>query len=234
MKHLFFDLDHTLWDFDKNSEAALRILFNDLQLDRIFPSFQSFHHHYKKINAEMWYQYGQGKITKAELRTRRFLDTLKQFEVNDEVLAEQLAGGYVRISPYQKNLFPGTHETLSTLKKDGYQLHIITNGFMEIQDIKLRNTEIRNYFDVVLCSEEIGVQKPHEKVFHSALERAKASAAESVMIGDNMHTDILGAARAGIRGILFDPHGEHREGTNEWQIRELKEIPDLLPWIARH
>jgi putative hydrolase of the HAD superfamily len=233
MKHLFFDLDHTLWDFNKNSEAALRILFSDLQLERIFPSFESFHHHYKAINGEMWYLYGKGKITKAELRIRRFLDTLKKFEIHDETLAESLASGYVRISPYQKNLFPGTHETLRQLKDDGHVLHIITNGFMEIQDIKLRTSEIRDYFDVVLCSEEVGVQKPHADVFQSALQRAGAKAEESVMIGDNLHTDILGAARVGIKGILFDPHGDHREGTHEWQIRALKEIPEILPWLKK-
>ena len=234
MKHLFFDLDHTLWDFEKNSETALRILYNDLLLDRIFPSFHSFHHHYKVINAEMWYQYSKGKISKEELRVRRFLDTLGKYEVNDHEIAEELAAGYVRISPYQKNLFPGAQETLQQLKSDGYQLHIITNGFMEIQDIKLRNTEIRDYFNVVLCSEEIGVQKPHEDVFQSALKRAGANAAQSIMIGDNLHTDILGAERVGIRGILFDPHDEHRKGTHDWHIRELKEIPELIPWMQRH
>lgn len=233
MKHLFFDLDHTLWDFEKNSEAALRILYQDLQLDRIFPSFQSFHHHYKEINGKMWYSYSQGKITKDELRIRRFLDTLKQYEVKNHELAGMLADEYVRISPYQKNLFPGAHETLGKLKEDGFQLHIITNGFMEIQEIKLRNTEIRDFFDVVLCSEEIGVQKPHADVFQSVLNRAGARSSESVMIGDNLHTDILGAERVGIRGILFDPHAEHREGTHDWQIRELKEIPEILPWIKK-
>lgn len=233
MKHLFFDLDHTLWDFEKNSEAALRILFTDHQLDRIFPSFESFHHHYKEINADMWYQYSKGKVSKEELRIRRFLDTLQRYEVRDKVLAGKLGNAYVRISPYQKNLFPGTHETLSQLKQDGHLLHIITNGFMEIQDVKLRNTEIRDYFDIVLCSEEVGVQKPHADVFQSALARAGALASESVMIGDNLHTDVLGAERVGIRGILFDPHDAHHRGTHEWHVKELKEIPEILPWMAR-
>lgn len=233
MKHLFFDLDHTLWDFEKNSESALRILFDQLGLESNIRSFTTFHTEYKKINAELWYLYSKGEVSKDLLRVKRFNDTLKHFKVIDTSLAEKLADGYVQLSPYQKNLFPGTLDVLASLKSDGYELHIITNGFKEIQEIKLSNTGIRDYFDVVLCSEEVGKQKPHIDVFHSAMNRAGTVAKDSVMIGDNLHTDILGAERAGITGILFDPHFEHRDGTHEWQIRKLNEIPELLPWIQK-
>lgn len=233
MKHLFFDLDHTLWDFDKNSEAALRLLYDDLNLGNDLRSFRSFHTAYKKINAELWYQYGIGNICKAELRVKRFSDTLSKFDVQNKELAEKLAEGYVATSPFQTNLFPHTKETLEGLKNDGYALHIITNGFKEIQDIKLTNSGIRNYFDIILCSEDVGKSKPAPEVFHTALNNAKATAHESLMIGDNYHADVLGAERAGITGVLFDPHFEHHDGRHDWQIRKLNEIPELIPWIIQ-
>lgn len=233
MKHLFFDLDHTLWDFDKNSEAALRILYADFNLGEHIRSFQTFHTTYKKVNTQLWRAYGKGQITKEDLRVKRFSKSLRKLEVKNPVLSEQLAEGYVHLSPLQKNLFPGTIEVLSSLKKDGFDLHIITNGFREIQEIKLRNTDIRDFFDVVLCSEEMGKQKPHPLVFHTALERAGAKKNESIMIGDNLHTDVMGASRSGIQAILFDPERVHRQGTHEWHIHQLAEIPGLIPWISK-
>lgn len=233
MKHLFFDLDHTLWDFETNSETALKILFEQLGLSNNIRSFNAFHKEYKKINAELWYLYSKGEVSKDVLRIKRFNDTLRQFEIKDKDLVTKLAEGYVSISPYQKNLFPGTHEVLELLRSDGYELHIITNGFKEIQEIKLSNSGIRDYFDVVLCSEEVGKQKPHIDVFHTAMKKAGTRANDSIMIGDNLHTDILGAERAGMTGILFDPHNDHKGGTHEWHIQQLKEIPELIPWIKK-
>ncbi len=222
-----------MWDFEKNSEAALRILYDELKLDNELRSFQSFHTAYKKINAELWRQYGKGEISKDKLRVKRFYDALLHFDVKNKVLAEQLAEGYVETSPYQTNLFPNTHETLSFLKSEGFEMHIITNGFKEIQNIKLANSGIRDYFDVVLCSEEVGKHKPALAVFSNALTRANASAKESLMVGDNYKADVLGAERAGICGVLFDPHQQHKEGTHEWQINNLSEMTELLPWIIK-
>lgn len=231
MKHLFFDLDHTLWDFETNSESALKVLFEQLDLAKRIRSFNAFHKEYKKINAELWYLYSKGEVSKEVLRLKRFNDTLLHFDIKDKILANQLADGYVSISPYQKNLFPGALDVLELLKSDGYELHIITNGFKEIQEIKLNNSGIRHYFDVVLCSEEVGKQKPHIEVFQSAISKAGTKSTESIMIGDNLHTDILGAERAGMTGILFDPHFDHKQGTHEWHINKLNEIPELIPWI---
>lgn len=233
MKHLFFDLDRTLWDFEKNSEAALNLLYEDLKLSNHLRSFRSFHTAYKKINAELWHQYGSGKITKAELRVRRFNDTLKKFDVHNEELAIQLGDGYVKTSPYQTNLFPHTTETLTDLKNDGYELHIITNGFKEVQYIKLEKSKLIDFFDVIVCSEEVGKNKPARDVFDYAMHHAKAKPAESIMIGDDYLVDIVGAERVGMKGILFDPNKSYREGTHEWQINYLKEIPGLIPWINK-
>ena len=233
MKHIFFDLDHTLWDFEKNSEAALRILYKEFELGNELRSFQSFHTAYKKINGELWALYGKGKLEKSQLRVKRFHDTLLKFEVNNRPLAEQLATGYVETSPYQTNLFPNTHETLSHLQDEGFEMHIITNGFKEIQNIKLENSGIRDYFDVIVCSEDVGKHKPAREVFSTALERANANSKESLMVGDNYQADVLGAERSGICAVLFDPKQQHKTGTHEWHIKDLDEIPELLPWIVK-
>ncbi|MEJ6582908.1 MAG: YjjG family noncanonical pyrimidine nucleotidase [Crocinitomicaceae bacterium] len=233
MKHIFFDLDRTLWDFETNSEKALNILFDQLELGQTIRSFRTFHTQYKKINAELWYDYAKGKVTKEELRTSRFERTLKKFNIDDPNLALQLGDGYIELSPYQTNLFPHTIETLETLKKEDYALHIITNGFKEVQFIKLKNSGLIDYFDVILCSEEVGKTKPSPEVFQTALDRANAKKQESLMIGDDYHADILGAEKFGIQSILFDPENKHKEGSHDWKIKRLNEIPALIPWIVK-
>ncbi|MFT5778008.1 MAG: putative hydrolase of the HAD superfamily [Crocinitomicaceae bacterium] len=231
MKHLFFDLDKTLWDFDKNSEVALSILYDKFELGNDLRSFQSFHTKYKKVNADLWYQYSKGKISKDLLRIKRFRDTFAHFDVISEELSEKMADGYINLSPYQTRLLPHTFETLDQLKNEDYQLHIITNGFKEVQFIKLEKSGLLPYFDIILCSEEVGVNKPARIVFDTALEMAKAKVPDSIMIGDSYEADIKGAENAGIRAILFDPDRAHREGTHKWHIHSLDKIPETLPWM---
>jgi putative hydrolase of the HAD superfamily len=231
MKHLFFDLDRTLWDFEKNSETALNILYDELKLGDHLRSFRSFHTKYKKINGELWDQYSKGKISKDLLRVKRFQDTLAHFDVKSKELSHSLADGYVSISPYQTNLFPEAIETLEKLKNDNFELHIITNGFLEVQHIKLDKSGLKPYFDVIICSEEVGKNKPSRQVFDHALNQAKATSDESIMIGDNYEADVVGAENAGLRAILFDPDRIHREGRHKWHIHHLKDIPDTLPWM---
>ncbi len=231
MKHLFFDLDRTLWDFEKNSETALSILYDDLKLGDHLRSFRSFHTKYKKVNGELWDQYSKGKISKDLLRVKRFRDTLAHFEVKSDELSHKLADGYISLSPHQTHLFPDAIDTLEKLKSDDFELHIITNGFLEVQHIKLDKSGLKPYFDVILCSEEVGKNKPSRLVFDRALDLAKATHDESIMIGDSYEADIVGAENAGIRAILFDPDRVHREGRHKWHIHELKQIPDTLPWM---
>jgi len=233
MKHLFFDLDRTLWDFETNSEAALHILFEKLELGTKIRSFQTFHTTYKKINAELWYQYSQGTITKDKLRYERFERTFRHLNIDDQSLAQQLGDEYVAVSPYQTNLFPNTEKTLESLKKDGHELHIITNGFKEVQFIKLENSGIIDFFDVILCSEEVGKTKPAPEVFQCALTMAGADKKESLMIGDDYHADIMGAERFGMQSILFDPYQKHGDNRHNWKIKQLDEIPGLIPWIVK-
>ena len=233
MKHLFFDLDRTLWDFETNSETALHRLYDELKLEKHLRSFNAFHTTYKKINGALWYKYGLGEISKSELRIKRFGDTLKKFGIHDVDLAKALGEGYIKISPYQTKLFPKAIETLSELQNEGFALHIITNGFKEVQYTKLEKSGIIDFFNVILCSEEVGKNKPARIVFEQALQRAGAKSNECIMIGDDYEVDIKGAENVGIQGILFDPSGKYKIGTHEWHIHALDEIPGIIPWISK-
>jgi putative hydrolase of the HAD superfamily len=231
MKHVFFDLDRTLWDFERNSEQALRILYSELQLNSVTRDFDSFFKTYKKINARLWNLYGTGKLSKEVLRVKRFEDTLKSFQVEAPEIANELADGYVSISPRQKNIFPNTHETLQKLLNENIQLHIITNGFKEVQFIKLEHCGLIDYFDVIVCSEDVGKNKPAPEIFQFALEQADARPEDSVMIGDDLKVDVFGAERAGMTGVLFDPYRKYNERAHEWRIENLERLPEIIPFM---
>lgn len=228
VKHIFLDLDRTLWDFEKNSQAALEQLYSDLNLKNILPSFEQFLKSYKEINAKYWELYGLGKVSKENLRIGRFLDTLASFQVYSTEIAEKLASGYVAISPYQTNLFPGTKEALNELKSMNLNLSIITNGFKEVQYIKLNNSGLMHFFDDILCSEDIGINKPNVEIFHAGLERNNVKKEQSIMVGDDFKADIIGATRAGIRSVLFDYHKQFEERQEIERITLLTELPSKI------
>lgn len=228
IKDIFFDLDRTLWDFDKNSESALRIIYDELKLSDHSSSFDSFMTIYRDINARFWRDYAEGKIDKIELRNGRFTDTLKEFKIDNAKMGEDMSSRYLEISPYQTHLFPSTKEVLTDLKNSNYKLHIITNGFKEVQFTKLENSGIIHFFDDILCSEEVGKAKPHPLVFEGALKRTNAKAANSIMIGDDFNADVVGAENAGIRGVLFDPLKKYKGKSGLERIEHLEEIPPLI------
>ena len=232
-KHLFFDLDRTLWDFEKNSKKALQILFKDLKLDDKIEHFNHFHHTYTRINAELWKLYGKGKLKKEELRDARFIETLKYHEIHDTELATTLSNGYIEISPKQTNLFPDTLETLEELKRMKYNMHIITNGFEEVQYIKLEHSKLAPFFDVIVCSEAVGFNKPDPRVFQYAMQKAQTNASESFMIGDDREVDIFGAMQVGMQAILFDPENQYSKTNGEPKIQNLNELPLLLTMIGK-
>jgi len=226
--HLFFDLDRTLWDFDRNSELALRQLFSEEELEAKIGGFEHFHKQYVYQNAHLWKLYGKGIIKKEELRYERFRVTLKHFKIKDEALVKRLSDAYVHISPRQTALFPKAIETLKELANMGFKLHIITNGFQEVQFVKLENCGLRAFFDVVVCSEFVGKNKPDLAIFKYAMNQANAKAEKSVMIGDDYHVDIAGALRAGMQGIWFDPSAKN-QFNYENTISELALLPEMLP-----
>ena len=228
IKHIFFDLDHTLWDFEKNSEEALSEIIAHCQKDCKFNfTLQEFLDVYKPLNELMWELYRENKITKEDLRIRRFGDALAKFGVTDLKIAEFIADEYVRISPRKTNLFPHAMDALEYLSKK-YKLHIITNGFAEIQSTKLKMSKIDIFFDEVITSEAIGVKKPNPLIFSYALEQANAKSNESLMVGDNYEADIVGAINSSIPAIYFNMDLKHNLHNNVKQITNLKELIDIL------
>ena len=227
-RQLFFDLDRTLWDFETNSKAALNQLFEHHQLGDTIEHFLHFHHTYVRVNAELWQQYGKGKLTKEELRDERFKKALAHHEIYDEGLAQKMSDGYIERTPYQTNLFPGALEMLEDLKKENYRMHIITNGFQEVQHIKLENSGLKPYFDMILCSEEVGFTKPHREIFDYALQKTACKAENAVMIGDDMKADVLGALGAGWRAVHFDPEVKFKKEREIPRVRSLSEIPEVI------
>jgi putative hydrolase of the HAD superfamily len=231
--HLFFDLDRTLWDFEKNSEIALNILFHDLKLHLEIGDFQTFHEEYKEHNTILWKLYGTGKMTKEVLRSERFRKALATFDIDDPVIIDRLSDGYVELSPLQTAMFPNAIETVKLLKSEGYELHMITNGFREVQTIKIDNCGLAPYFQELICSEDIGKNKPDKDIFHYSMHLAGSKADQSVMIGDDYEVDILGANAVGMHTIHFDPEEKFQDVKGEWRIRALNQIPEILPWIFK-
>jgi len=228
IKDVFFDLDRTLWDFDKNSESALRIIYDELKLSDHSSSFETFLDIYRDINARYWRDYAQGKIDKIQLRNGRFTETLREFKIDNEKMGVDMSSRYLEISPFQTHLFPSTKEVLADLKNNNFNLHIITNGFKEVQFTKLENSGIIHFFDDILCSEEVGKAKPHPLVFEGALKRTKAKAESSIMIGDDFNADVIGAEKVGIRGVLFDPFKKHTNKIGIDRVEHLEEVHPLI------
>lgn len=226
---LFFDLDRTLWDFDANSKVALETIYGEQELQsKLEVSFNEFHQQYMLYNEQCWKAYREGKMSKEILRFQRFLLSLEHFGYGNKKLSQQMGERYVEISPYQTRLIPGTMDLLSRCQALGYEMHVITNGFEEIQDIKLDNSGIRDFFGHIITSEGIGERKPHPIVFEHALQLTNSSAEESVMIGDDFEADIVGAKQAGWKQVYYNPHGHEVQENITLQINSLDE---LIPFI---
>lgn len=227
-RHIFFDLDHTLWDFETNANETLEEIYFQYNLkQKGIASPSGFVRMYKSINEKMWIDYEKKKISKTYLRTRRFYNTLLSFAVDDKKLAGEIGDYYVSESPKKTNLFPFAAETLEYLKGK-YKMHIITNGFIEVQHIKMKNSGLRKFFEKIIISEEVGSNKPEKGIFRYALASAGASRNESIMVGDNLGTDILGAKNSGIDQCYFNP-GKKKHGEEvTFEIASLRELKKIL------
>ncbi|MBT4869507.1 MAG: noncanonical pyrimidine nucleotidase, YjjG family [Polaribacter sp.] len=198
IQHVFFDLDHTLWDFEKNSDLTFQKIFkmNDLSVD-----LHSFLEVYRPLNFKFWKLYREDKVTKSELRYGRLKNTFDaiDFPISD-TLIYLIADQYIEHLADFNHLFDGAIEILDYLNQK-YTLHIITNGFEEIQTKKMINSKIYHYFEKVITSESVGVKKPNPKVFKHALEIANANIDQAIMIGDSIEADINGALGVGMKAI---------------------------------
>lgn len=198
-KHLFFDLDHTLWDFDANARITLEQMHIDFKLaERGVHDFELFHQNYLQHNEKLWARYRNGYIKQEELRLKRMWLSLLDFKIADQTLAREMSDRFLELLPTRTLLFPNTIDVLEYLKTKGYQMHIITNGFEKTQHGKLNSSGLSPYFTHVITSEGSNSLKPHKEIFEYALAKAGAAVHESIMIGDTLEVDILGAKEVGM------------------------------------
>ena len=218
VKDIFFDLDHTLWDFDKNSMLAFKRVFKKFKITIEFHAFLKI---YEPINVEYWKKYREDKVSKENLRRGRLIDSFNFFDlIYTTEKIDEIADAYIQELPFDNHLFEGAVEILDYLILK-YRLHIITNGFEEVQHKKLKNSGIDHYFSTVTTSEEVGVKKPNPKVFLTALNKANSLPTQSVMIGDSLEADILGANNIGMQTIFYNYR-------NESISKKIKSIDSLL------
>jgi putative hydrolase of the HAD superfamily len=228
IKHIFFDLDHTLWDFEKNSETVIESMLVTYDVERLYNiTSADFIKKYKKINKKLWHLYSHKKITKEELRSTRFTKTLDRLGAKNEELGLLLEKEYIAKSPYQTHLLEGANEILDYLQPK-YELHVLTNGFKEVQHIKLHESGIKKHFNNIFISEEMGFQKPDKEIFDAAQKVAKVNAEECIMIGDSFENDIQGALKAGWKAVYLSSRKKRMKNENLFQINNLLELKELL------
>jgi putative hydrolase of the HAD superfamily len=226
-KHLFFDLDNTLWDFKANaSEAFYEILSNLGLLDRI-PDFGHFLETYEKYNEHLWTEYRKGKMKKDHMRMERISLTFAEMGIMDEELSKQVGELYVLTAPKKTNLFPNVRETLQYLSHK-YKLYILTNGFAEIQIQKINNCGLQEYFSKLFMAEMVGFQKPDRRFFEYAIKSVHAHKNECLMIGDDPDADIRGGWNAGIDQVFFNPGGKHCSIKPTWEIDTIARLMEIL------
>lgn len=204
-KHLFFDLDHTLWDFDANAKITLSEIYSFFNLETLgVQPFETFYRHYLHHNEILWDRYHKGYINSEELKWKRMWRTLLEFKIGDEKLARDMSQKFLEILPVKKLLFPHTIEILNYLAQKNYKLHMITNGFEKIQWSKLNNSGLGGYFKNVITSEASNSLKPRKEIFDFAMLKAGATLTDSIMLGDNLDADIQGAMNAGMDSVFVN------------------------------
>jgi putative hydrolase of the HAD superfamily len=228
-RHIFFDLDHTLWDFDLNAKEALTELYEVLNLKAEgITDFEAFYKSYLHHNQILWDRYHHGHISGEELKWKRMWRTLLDFKIGSEPLARKMSVAFLERLPDKQHLFPYALEILQYLKDKGYKLHLITNGFEAVQWRKLRSSGLEGYFEEVITSERSGSVKPQKAIFEFALNLTGAELGESIMIGDNQDADIQGALNMGMDCIFVNHIGAHPVAGPTYTITHLKELEDIL------
>lgn len=224
-RHLFFDLDHTLWDFDANARATLEQLHMDLNLiEKGIHDFEMFHKNYLQHNEKLWARYRNGDIKQEELRLKRMWLTLLDFKIADDELTRQMSELFLQLLPTRTILFPDTKEVLQHLADKGYHLHLITNGFEKTQHSKLDSCGLSVYFEEIVTSECSNSLKPQKEIFYYAMEKSGASVEESIMIGDSLEVDIAGAMSVGMDQVHVNFNGGEQELKPTYTVRSLNEL----------
>ena len=227
-KNLFIDLDDTIYDFSSASREAFMETYELLHYDRFFDSFNHYYSIYEPYNLELWHIYGEGKITKEELNKRRYSYPLEVVGIKDQELADTFCREALGRIPTKNRLIDGAIELLEYLRPK-YNMYILSNGFKELQSHKMRTAGIDKYFDALILSEDIGVNKPNRELYEYALEKTGSKLEESIMIGDMFETDIVGAANIGMKQIYFNPKKkESNTFAPTYMVTELLQIKDIL------
>jgi putative hydrolase of the HAD superfamily len=228
-KHIFFDLDHTLWDFDKNSYEAMGESFDNLKIgDFLGVDYASFDSVYKKINQKYWERFRNGFVSREDLRWKRMQSTFLEFKKYDDDLSKKLGESYLEILPSKTHLFAGAIEVLSYCRDKEYELHLITNGFEATQQKKIKQSGIDHFFDIMISSEVAMAPKPKPQIFEYAMQKTNASADKSLMIGDHFDVDILGAKGVGMDQVYFNPKKRVNNSGATYEIEALSELLEIL------
>ncbi len=227
--HLFFDLDHTLWDFEANAKATLKELHTTLQLEeKGINDFDLFHRNYIAHNEKLWQLYRNGFVRQDELRVKRMWLTLLDFKIANEELAKEMSARFLELLPTRTILFPYATEILQYLVDKGYILHLLTNGFEKTQHSKLTYSGLKNFFKEIITSESSNSLKPNREIFEFAFERCAAKKNECIMIGDNIEVDIMGAMNVGIDQVYVNHLGIETTVKPTYTVTSLKELEQIF------
>ncbi len=230
--HLYFDLDHTLWDFDENARAVLSELYVELDLGALLSvPFEAFLAHYSAVNEALWDRYRLGQLGRDEVRLLRFRDSLAALGLPDSTesarLAARLDAEFMHRAPRQTRLVEGAIELLEAVSRR-YRVHILTNGFPDTQNLKIDGSGIAPYIEHRISSADIGVLKPDRRIFLHALRKAGAKRRDALMIGDHLVADVIGARNAGIEAVYFNPQAKPHGEKLRFEVRRLRDIADII------
>ena len=227
-QHLFFDLDHTLWDFDRNSAESIDDLYTSFRLgDRGVPSSAKFAEQFIAINRQLWRDYDRDQISHEYIREHRFPLVFRALGVDDTGCCADLNAEYLRMLPQKAHLTDSAREILDYLH-GRYQMHIITNGFAEIQAVKMASADIAHFFGEVITTQSADAKKPNPRIFEYALQATGATIGGSLMLGDNYEADILGAKAVGLDTVFYNPLGQVVDDPATYDIRHWRELMAIL------
>lgn len=228
-KHLFFDLDHTLWDFDTNAGLCIEEMYHEFDLkSKGIPTFDDFLGSYNQHNAALWRGYEKGNITSTDLKWKRMWQTILDFKIADRALANAMSDFYIKILPLKEKVYDHTYDVLEYLKEKGYQLNVLTNGFETTQRGKLESSHLTNYFDHIITSESANSAKPQVEIYRYAMDKAAADVDNSLMLGDNLEADIAGAVNVGMDSVFVNLSKREVQHKATYEIRKLEELEELL------
>ena len=227
-QHLFFDLDHTLWDFERNATETLLEMYQEFDIgEKGNVGEEEYLRVFREVNKILWASYNEGKIDKQYIREYRFDMMFDRLGIDREEMSDNLGEIYLYRCPTKGHLLPHAQDALDYLASN-YRLHILTNGFEDVQGIKLERSGIKHYFETIVTSECTGHKKPSPEIFHHALDRATATLTDSLMVGDNLDTDIAGAMGIGLDSVFYNPRKAFHQKKPKYEIECLSKLKELL------